>query len=122
MYGSSTRIASAGRTQPTIVVELFMAGDIGHAKQVVRRFCMDVPSCVTVTPTTFVYKGGEEEGFFIGFRNYPRFPSTAEELRGKAESLAERLRGELAQRSYMIVEAGGATAWNIVPTSDKEGQ
>ena len=112
MYGQSTLVSSGGGTQPTIVVELFMAGDVGHAKQVVRRFCVDVPSCVTVTPTTFVYRGGEEKGFVVGFRNYPRFPSTADEIQRKATALAELLRAELAQRSYMIARAGGDTTWS----------
>lgn len=112
MYGKSTRIQNESASLPTVVVEVFMAGDIDHAKQVVRRFCMDVPCCVTVSQTAYIYAGGEEAGFVVGFRNYPRFPSTAEELRKKADSLAERLRNELAQRSYMIVEASGFTAWS----------
>lgn len=119
MYGESTttkyRTPQSGETvrhEPTRVVEVFMAGDIEHAKQIVRRFCIDTPICVTVTPTTFVYTGGEEDGFVVGFRNYPRFPTDAYSLRAVADDLAERLREALGQRSYMSVDAGGMTTWN----------
>lgn len=120
MYGDATHIKAAKdaapgetvRHEPTRVVEVFMAGDIEHAKQVIRRFCRDVPCCVTVTPTAFVYAGGEESGFVVGFRNYPRFPSDGYTLRATAADLAERLRAELGQRSYMAVDAGGMTTWS----------
>jgi len=120
MYGAATRIqadAKAGpeetvRHEPTRVVEVFMAGDIGHAKQVIRRFCRDLPCCATVTPTTYIYEGGEQEGFVVGLRNYPRFPTDAYTLRNTAHDLAERLRSELGQDSYMTVEAGGITTWS----------
>lgn len=100
--------------EPTHVVEVFMAGDIEHAKQVVRRFCRDVPCCVTVTPTTFIYNGGEEAGFVVGFRNYPRFPSDPYTLRSTAKDLAERLRDALCQRSFLTVDASGMTTWSSV--------
>lgn len=106
----------ATKHEPTRVVEVFMAGDVEHAKQEVRRFCMESPCCVTVTPTTYVYKGGEEAGFVVGFRNYPRFPTDQYALRQAATDLAERLRDRLAQRSFMVVDAGGTTEW-----STKEG-
>ena len=98
--------------EPTRLVEVFMAGDIAHAKQVIRRFCREVPCCVTVTPTTFIYKGGEEAGFVVGFRNYPRFPTDAYTLRNMAADIAGRLRVELGQKSYMTVDAGGMTTWS----------
>lgn len=56
MYGTATHIESVDskpgetrRHEQTRVIELFMAGDIEHAKQVIRRFCMDRPCCVTAT-------------------------------------------------------------------------
>lgn len=114
VYGQATRIAkaTAAKHEPTRVVELFMAGDVEHAKQVIRLFCRDVPCCVTVTPTTYVYTGGEEAGFVVGFRNYPRFPSDAYTLRTTAADLADRLRAALGQRSWMLVDASGMTTWS----------
>jgi len=89
-----------------------MAGDVDHARQIVRRWCKETPCCVTVTPTTFIYSGGEESGFVVGFRNYPRFPSDAASIGARATDLAERLRRELGQDSYMKVEQGGAVVWS----------
>lgn len=119
MYGAATRIQPARsqegvRTlhEPTHVVELFMAGDVEQAKVVIRRFCFDNPCCVTVTPTTYIYRGGEEQGFVVAFRNYPRFPSDAYRLRSLASDLAELLRSSLGQDSSMVVTLGGVTSWS----------
>ena len=51
MYGKSIhnlddRPAETRRHEQTRVVELFMAGDIEHAKQVMRLFCKERPCCV----------------------------------------------------------------------------
>ena len=118
VYGDATVIApqrhSSGKSlyEPTRIVEVFMAGDVQHAKQVVRRWCKESPCCVTVSPTSFIYRGGEEAGFVVGFRNYPRFPSDAYTLRSLAAELAERLREELGQDSYMSVDHGTTTEWS----------
>jgi hypothetical protein len=103
IYGAATQIRrpastadSTVRHEPTRVVELFMAGDVDHAKQVARRFCRDVPCCVTVTPTAYVYTGGEEAGFVI------------------AADLADRLRDALGQSSWLLVDASGMTTWSTV--------
>lgn len=119
MYGESTHIQKpcgesheTNRHEQTRVVELFMAGDVEHAKQIVRRFCKDRPCCVTVTSTTYIYRGGEESGFVVGFRNYPRFPSDQYTLRTMAFDLGGWLRNELGQDSYMVVDHGGMTTWS----------
>lgn len=119
MYGTATHIESMDakpgetrRHEQTRVIELFMAGDIEHAKQVIRRFCMDRPCCVTVTPTTYIYNGGEEAGFVVGVRNYPRFPADSHSLREEAGDLGDALREALAQNSYMVVDHGGMTTWS----------
>lgn len=119
MYGAATVIRKCLQHgseetvlhERTVVVELFMAGDVEHAKQVVRRFCKDRPCCVTVTPTSYIYRGGQEDGFVVGFRNYPRFPSDDYSLRTLASDLGGLLRDELGQDSYMVVHHGGITSW-----------
>lgn len=117
MYGEAKAEEAAGqgetrRSEQSRVVELFMAGDIEHAKQVIRRFCMDRPCCVTVTPTAYIYNGGEEVGFVVGFRNYPRFPADGHSLRAEASDLGDILRESLGQNSYMVVDHGGITTWS----------
>jgi hypothetical protein len=111
-YANRISPTGATRHEQSRTVEVFMAGDIEHAKQIVRRWCKESPCCVTVTATTFIYRGGEEAGFVVGFRNYPRFPSDAYTLQAMATELADRLREELGQDSYMSVDHGGATTWS----------
>lgn len=117
MYGQSTAVrkdapGETRRHELTRVVELFMAGDVEHAKQIVRKFCAERPCCVTVTPTTYIYRGGEEAGFVVAFRNYPRFPADQHSLRGEANDLGDALRAAMGQDSYMVVEHGGMTTWS----------
>lgn len=97
-------------TTQSYFVRIHMAGDIAQAKQVCREQCYAVGLCVTVTPQTFIYTGGEEEGFVVGLLNYPRFPSTPDELREKARTLADRLRERLFQHSYLL-ETSDVTTW-----------
>jgi hypothetical protein len=94
----------------TIRFEIFMAGDLAEAKQVCREVCFDVGLCVTIDPTTYIYTGGEEAGFRVGLINYPRFPTTRDELYHKASDLAEKLMLRLRQHSYSIV-GDGKTFW-----------
>lgn len=105
------------KTSPTIRYDIFIAGDIAQAKQVCREWCMEVGACVTVEPVDYIYTGGEESGVRIGFTNYPRFPSGAEDLFNRAGDLANRLKLRLCQHSYSIVGPEN-TAW--VSTRDRE--
>lgn len=100
---------------PTYTVRLYMAGDIEQAKACLRSECYARGLCVTIEPTTFIYTGGEEEGFCIGFVNYPRFPSDPSELRARALGIAELLLPLLNQKSALLV-ASDRTLWlNIEP-------
>lgn len=88
---------------PTIQITIVMAGDIEQAKQVCREYCFEVGLCVTIDPTTYIYTGGEEQGFRVGLINYPRFPSSPDEILEKAKALADRLMHRLCQHSYSII-------------------
>lgn len=88
---------------PTIRIEIFMAGDLAQAKQVLREYCREVGLCVTISPLDYIYTGGEESGFCVGLINYPRFPSNVEELHDHAAVIADRLRERLCQDSYSII-------------------
>ncbi len=95
---------------PSYSVSIHMAGDIQLAKAVIGVFCKDEGLCVTVTPTTYVYTGGSEEGFRVGLINYPRFPKEPGEIRDVAERLAQFLRPCLQQQSYCL-ESPERTLW-----------
>jgi len=88
---------------PTVEINIHMAGDVYVARQICRQYCMKVGLCVTVSLQNFIYTGGEEFGFVVGLRNYPRFPTTLEDLQDHAEMLVDLLVDGLHQHSAMIV-------------------
>ncbi len=73
--------------------------------------------CVTVTPTTFVYTGGAEEGVEVGLVNYPRFPSTQGILDVKAQRLGKHLLERLCQHSFLVVSPD-VTMWHSTRPED----
>jgi hypothetical protein len=89
---------------------IWIAGDAAMARQACARYCTEIGLCVTVTPTTFVYTGGAEEGVCVRLINYPRFPEPVEERMAKAAALAELLVEALCQKSYSI-EYPDETIW-----------
>ena len=119
-YGLATRVRKLTGTTAmnlhaqTRVVQVFSAGDFEHAKQVVRSFCSRIPCCVTVHECDFMYTGGEEKGVCVSFRNYPKFPSDAFQIRSTAFMLADELIQALNQRSYMVCDHGGMTTCRFV--------
>jgi hypothetical protein len=92
-------------TAPTICFSIYMAGDIAQAKQICREYCFnaDGNACVHIEPVDFIYKGGEESGFKIGFIHYPKYPSNETTLREVANALAQKLMKRLYQRSSTVV-------------------
>ncbi len=88
---------------PSFNVEIHMAGDINAAGLLIQKYAVNVGMCVTLSPQSFIYTGGREEGFRVGFINYPRFPSHPDEIKAKALALASMLMFELGQHSYSIV-------------------
>lgn len=89
-------------TAPSFAVSIFIAGDYDRARQIAREFCMNVGACVTVTPTSYIYTGGEEAGVIVGFINYPRYISNSGDILARARQLADDLMHGLCQHSYTI--------------------
>lgn len=96
----------------TYRVRIEMAGNLQTAEQLLRKECYPPNEglCVTVTPTTFIYTGGQESGFSVGMINYPRFPTTKEALFTRAVVIAEKLIAELCQWSACVI-ADDKTVW-----------
>lgn len=99
------------KTAPSYPVSIFIAGDPDAAREVCRDFCDDVGFCVTVTPTTYVYTGGQEAGVIVGLINYPRFPRSPAEIQSRALALALKLKDELGQESFSI-QYPDTTIWH----------
>lgn len=94
----------------TYTVTIFVAGDCETAKRLIRKECYQRGLCVTVTPTTLIYTGGEEAGVAIGLVNYPRFPADTDTLWARAVAIATALVPGLCQRSALVVSAD-RTQW-----------
>jgi hypothetical protein len=90
------------KTSSSYKVEIFIAGNLAIAKNTCESFCTSVGLCVTVTPTTYVYRGGREDGVIVGLINYPRFPKPKDFIVGQAMELAELLKKDLDQGSYTV--------------------
>lgn len=83
-------------------VTIFIAGSYVKAKKILKEYCDEVGFCVTLSPTSYVYRNGIEQGIIVGLINYPRFPSDPTTLVDKAREIAEKLRVGLDQESYSI--------------------
>ncbi|RYE61453.1 MAG: hypothetical protein EOO82_01845 [Oxalobacteraceae bacterium] len=91
-------------------VSIFIAGRACDVEDMCMTYCDEVGLCVTATPTTFIYTGGEEAGYIVGLINYPRFPNDPATIWAHAETLAARLCAEAEQQSYTI-QAPDKTVW-----------
>lgn len=99
--------AAASQSWP---VHIFIAGDVVNAKETCSAYCDEVGLCVTVSETTYIYKGGSEAGVVVGLINYPRFPSSQNAITDIAIDLGWRLHAALGQQSF-TVQTPGITLW-----------
>lgn len=76
---------------------------IAEVKEVCQKYVDKMGLCVTVTPTSFVYTGGNEPGAIVGLINYPRFPKEESEIKETAIELATILKEKLSQNRVTIV-------------------
>lgn len=83
--------------------KIYIAGPVEIAKQILRREALVEGLCVTIESTLYLYSGGEEQGYVVGFINYPRFPKEPSEILNRAEHIANILLNETYQQSYTIV-------------------
>lgn len=94
-------------------VTVWIAGCIETAKRVVRECAYAAGQCVTITPTTFIYTGGEESGVSLGLVAYPKYPRPHGEILQAARDLVAALLPALNQRTALIV-ATDVTEWVLV--------
>lgn len=91
------------KSAPSFTVEVHMAGDIDAAALFIQQVAARRGMCVTIAPQSFIYSGGREEGFKIGWINYPRFPKEQAAILEEAITIAEWVRDHIGQRSCSIV-------------------
>jgi hypothetical protein len=95
---------------PTYWARIYIAGNRADAERTCRTWAFKDGACVTVTPTEYIYSGGQESGVIVGLINYPRFPATQAEIDEQAELLGALMADDLHQRSYTI-ETPVRTRW-----------
>ena len=87
----------------TYWARIYIAGDLAEARRICRKYTWNEGLCVTVTPTDYIYTGGEESGVIVEIINYPRFPGKPEEITQTAVDLGMTLMHKLYQRSFSVV-------------------
>lgn len=93
----------------SVSVRIYIAGDIGLIKNACREFVMS-GLCVNITETDYIYTMGSETGACVELINYPRFPTTEEELFNKGITLAKFLLDKCFQGSCSVVSKS-RTIW-----------
>jgi len=76
---------------------------IEEAINIAQEYCNSAGYGLTVTPTTFIYKDGREDGCIIGLINYPRFPTVPEVIQHHAFRLADIFLEEFKQNRISFV-------------------
>jgi len=110
------KLPAGVKVSSTFEVKIYIAGSYSKAVEICAQYCNSVGLCVTVTPTEYVYTYGRESGVIIGLMNYPRFPTTLEELEKIACKLAEwHLIPGLAQGSFSVVTPSRTIWWSKRP-------
>lgn len=87
----------------TYFVRIYIAGDVNPAYDIIRRECAKGGMCVTVEKVKYMYCRGEEEGYVVGFINYPRFKEEKHLIFNTAVRLAKTLVNETYQKSATIL-------------------
>jgi hypothetical protein len=87
----------------TYWARIYIAGDVAHAKKIIRKYVWEEGLCVTVTPLDYIYTGGEEAGIMVELINYPRFPAKSSKITETAVDLGMTLMHKLYQRSFSVV-------------------
>jgi len=77
--------------------------NINEVIDLCQEYCDCIGLCVTVTPTYFIYTGGKKDGCFVGLINYPRFPSSSEDILKKTFDLAYILKVKFNQNRVSII-------------------
>lgn len=76
---------------------------IDEVRSWLQCYCNEVKLGVTLTPTEFIYVGGDEPGVIIGLINYPRFPSSMFEIKSNAIAIGTGLMKLCHQERLSIV-------------------
>ena len=91
-------------------VQIHLSGPLAEIEQACRKDFLDKGLCVTVTPTKFIYTGGEETGAVVRLLNYHRFSASSDSIWERACDLALKLL-EATHQMSILVEDSVHTVW-----------
>lgn len=74
-----------------------------EAEAICQKYCDENGYGLTIEPTRFIYKDGNEDGVKVGLINYPRFPRKPIEIKNIALFLANELKEHFKQERVSIV-------------------
>lgn len=102
MTNTQTTHYRLANVSKTFYATIHIAGDVSVAEQFSREYTFVKGWCVQITPTTYVYTGGKEDGMTIRVICYPRFPRPDDEILQEVSDFAAVLANKLCQMSYTI--------------------
>ncbi len=76
---------------------------IDLTKSICQEYCDKVGLCVSITPTSFIYTNGNENGCVVRFINYPRFTQNKSEIFEHAVNIAKLLKEAYHQNKVTLV-------------------
>lgn len=91
----------ARNTAKSFFATIHIAGDYTQAKNLCRQWVMQ-GACVQISPCTYIYTGGAEEGMTVRLMQYPRFQIPEVDILVMAMELGSYLAQELCQISFSI--------------------
>lgn len=92
---------AARNTSKSFFATIHIAGDVDQAEFLCRQWVMK-GACVQISPCTYVYTGGVEDGMTVRIMQYPRFERPEHEILDMAVELGSFLAQELCQISFSL--------------------
>lgn len=89
------------KTSKSFYATLHIAGNYNQAENLCRQWVMK-GACVQISPCTYVYTGGVEDGMTVRIMQYPRFERPEHEILDMAVELGSFLAQELCQISFSV--------------------
>lgn len=89
------------KTSKSFYATIHIAGSYNQAENLCRRWVMR-GACVQISPCTYVYTGGVEDGMTVRIMQYPRFEQPEHEILDMAVELGTYLAQELCQVSFSV--------------------
>jgi hypothetical protein len=85
--------------------KLYIVGDYSTVLNCCRRATFPKGLCVTIKPCEYVYAGGMEAGFEIGFIQYPKYKEDTSSILQKCIKLGKDICEQNFQWSFTIVSS-----------------